>query len=302
MVSANSSPIAQVMSSDYERLLEGQDSAQADPFIRPGREVLKQFGMDRGVSVFLTSELPPYTGVGAIAGCTAALVWAIARLKDVKLSREQAAGIADGAEGNRSYLPCGGGEVHAQALGGLSMAEIDEGGTFAIPIQTSEAVLSALQSRLLFFFTGRAQPDVHIVEEVCRSADRNRAGVIQRLHEIKAAAIELRQLLVDGNLDGIGACLDRTWQATRGLGPDLTDPWVDQWYEMARSAGAAGGKVNGLGGAGFLLLYCEPDRQGRVTEVLESAALRRIPISLEKKGLDLLLDESALPAATAGMA
>ena len=76
----------------------------------------------------------------------------------------------------------------------------------------------------------------------------------------------------------------------------MTDPWVDQWYAMAVNAGASGGKVNGLGGPGFLLLYCQPDRQLRVTEALQSAGLRRVVVGFESSGVAVLLNESQTPA------
>jgi len=157
----------------------------------------------------------------------------------------------------------------------------------------------------MLFFTGRVQRDTQAINEASRAAEKNRAGVIEALHEIRMAAIDLRDLLRHGEIDAVGRCLDRTWQATRRMGPAMSDPWVDQWYGMALNAGATGGKLNGLGDAGFLLLYCEPDRHARVTESLQSAGLRRVGVHFEPTGVSLLLDDStariAAPArSTAG--
>jgi D-glycero-alpha-D-manno-heptose-7-phosphate kinase len=52
-------------------------------------------------------------------------------------------------------------------------------------------------------------------------------------------------------------------------------------YEVARRAGAIGGKVTGAGGGGFLLLYCPRDKQDEVRSVLK---LRELPFRFEQDG------------------
>jgi D-glycero-alpha-D-manno-heptose-7-phosphate kinase len=292
MVSETNSPRVEVASTDYGDLLDDNESSPADSFHRPALAILKEFGIDRGVSVFLTSELPPYTGVGAISGSAVALIWALAQLRRQPLTVAEAARLASLVEVERLGLPFGVSDAYAQALGGLTFVDVTEAGVSAAPIQVSEDLRLALEARLMLFFTGRVQRDTQGIREASRAAERNRAVVIEALHEIRTAAIDLRDLLRQGEIDGVGGCLDRTWQATRRMGQAMSDPWVDQWYEMAVNAGASGGKLNGLGDAGFLLLYCEHDRQQRVTEALQSAGLRRIGVRFESNGVTLLLDES----------
>ena len=267
-----------------------------DSYQRPAEAILKEFGIARHMSVFFTSELPPYTGVGTTSGSAVALVSALARLKGRTMTPVEAASLASSAEVNRPALSYKGADAYGQALGGLTVTEVTEGGVCATPISLPEDLSLALELRLMLFFTGRVQRDLHEIEEVGRAAERNRAGVIEALHEIKAAATDLRYRLEHGEIDSVGDCLDRTWRATRRLGPAMTDPWVDQWYAMAVNAGASGGKVNGLGGPGFLLLYCQPDRQLRVTEALQSAGLRRVVVGFESSGVAVLLNESQTPA------
>jgi galactokinase/mevalonate kinase-like predicted kinase len=291
MVSQTGRSAAQVVSSDYARLLD-EDAPHEDSFRRPAEALLREFGIDQGLSVFLTAELPPFSGVGAVNGSALALVWALAAVQGKDITPVEAARLAVATEANPFAMPCGGADLYGQALGGLTAAEVTEHGVCANAVALADEQLEALEEHLMLFFTGRLQRDLTAVEEVDRAAERNRAGVIEALHEIKAAAVDLRAQLHRGEIDGIGQCLDRTWRATRRLGPSMTDAWVDQWYAMASNAGASGGKINGFGASGFLVLYCEPDRQQKVTDTLESAGLRPIDVRLESTGVDLLLDES----------
>ena len=49
--------------------------------------------------------------------------------------------------------------------------------------------------------------------------------------------------------------------------------------------GALGGKLLGAGGGGFLLFYCEPDKQEQLRVALK---LRPFPFSFEKDGTSVI--------------
>src|SRR5205085_11566082 len=159
-----------------------------DSYHRPAQAILKAFGILREMSVFFTSELPPYTGVGATTGSSIALVWALARLQGRMMTPVEAASEAASAEPNRLALSYKGADAYGQALGGLTVTEVSEDGVCATPVQLVEDLRLALEMRLMLFFTGRIRRDLHEIEEVGRAAEKNRAGVIEALHEIKAAA------------------------------------------------------------------------------------------------------------------
>ena len=72
---------------------------------------------------------------------------------------------------------------------------------------------------------------------------------------------------------GIGA-LKRT------LASGISNPAIDEAYETAMANGALGGKLLGAGG-GFLLFYCEPDKQERLRVALRK---KEFPFSFEKDG------------------
>lgn len=293
MVSETTNSSTEVGSSDYDGLIDG--SAPAESFNGATEAILEQAGIDHGVSVFLTAELPPHTGIGAGTGSAIALIWALARMRGKPITATEAGRVAALVEAERLGLPFGVSDAYAQAVGGLTFVDIQESKVCASPIAISADLSLALQARLMLFYTGRTNRDTLSVGEASKAAERNRAGVIEALHEIRSVAIDLRDRLEGGEIDQVGPCLDRTWKATRRMGPAMSDPWVDQWYAMALNAGATGGKLNGLGYAGFLLLYCEPDRQASVTESLKSAGLRRIGVQFESTGVALIADDGTSP-------
>ena len=117
---------------------------------------------------------------------------------------------------------------------------------------------------------------------------------------IKSLAIALRNDLLRGEIDSLGDYLHQSWVAKRQLAAGITDPWIDQWYQAARDAGAKGGKIAGAGGGGFLLLYCERQFQEQVTEALRGQGLHRMDFRFETGGAMVIVNtllRKARPAA-----
>ena len=62
----------------------------------------------------------------------------------------------------------------------------------------------------------------------------------------------------------------------------LANPWIDRYYNLAREAGAIGGKICGAGAGGFLLFYVEPEKQDNVRNALRD--LRELNFNFESSG------------------
>src|SRR5439155_13550041 len=125
------------------------------------------------------------------------------------------------------------------------------------------------------------------------AAQQRDADVVTSLHSIKRMALRSVELLRAGDLAAFGALLDESWQAKKRLARGITNPKIDEWYEVARANGALGGKIAGAGGGGFLMLYCDEAQQEAVTAALEANGLARLDFHFEHGGAVVLMD--ALP-------
>ena len=258
----------------------------------PAPFVLERFRIRRGASVFLTSELPPYAGMGTYSAGTVALIRAALQFDgEEALNAEEIAELACDIEIQGMRMPIGKQDAYAVALGGLNYFEFDSDGVRQEPLQLVDPVRRGFEGRLMLFFTGRTQRTSDGLAEYKRSTERNRATVVSALHDIKTAATKLRRALELGDLDDVGPLLNHGWSASRQLGRGISDAWMEQWYAMARSAGADGGGTAGFGGTGFLFLYCLPERQRTVEEALGTAGLKRVDFRLVDEGVALVLDE-----------
>jgi len=83
--------------------------------------------------------------------------------------------------------------------------------------------------------------------------------------------------------------MDLHWQSKKRLAKGITNPQIDQWYDLAKRNGAIGGKISGAGGGGFLMLYCE-DGKARLRDAMRLAGLRELNFRFEFEGSKVVFD------------
>jgi D-glycero-alpha-D-manno-heptose-7-phosphate kinase len=97
----------------------------------------------------------------------------------------------------------------------------------------------------------------------------------------------MRDVLISGrDLCDFGRLLHETWQVKKGLESSISNTGIDDLYQRGMRAGALGGKLLGAGSGGFLLLFCEPQRQDAVRRVMTGA--KEIPFQFEPQGSKII--------------
>ena len=298
ILSQTDSDHIQVSSSDYQTFYRHSSSETLDfeGDLRLPKVIIEHFGIRAGMSVFLASQVPPGTGLGSSSTVAVALIKAMSVLCGAPMSRQEVGALACHIEIERLGMPIGKQDQYAAAFGGLNAIEFRPDGSVRVePIGLPPDLVIELERRLMLFFTGRSRSAAQILGEQKRSSERSQERVIDALHTIKESAIRLRRELERGEIGVVGTRLHESWVAKRQLASGITDPWIDGWYESARAAGAAGGKIAGAGGGGFLLLYCEPEYQDRVTKRLEAQGLSQMDFRFESGGAIVLTNTLLAP-------
>src|SRR5581483_11336441 len=93
------------------------------------------------------------------------------------------------------------------------------------------------------------------------------------------------------DLTGFGSLLDDAWQAKKQVSRRISNPRIDQLYDLARRNGALGGKITGAGGGGFLLLYCEPSCQERVRRAMENESIQEMAFTFDFHGAEVIVND-----------
>ena len=229
-------------------------------------------------------DLPARSGLGTSSTFAVGMLNAFCALKGKMMSKRQLAQEAIKVE--RDILKEHGGwqDQVAAAYGGLNRINFKDNDFSVHPIVIAPERKKELDSNLLLFYTGIQRFSSEIqADTFAKPVDKT-----QQLLDMLALVDEAERILTDKNtsLDEFGKLLDTTWKLKRGTGSKISNGGIDKLYETAIKAGALGGKLLGAGGGGFLLFYCEKEKQETLKTALEDLMI--VPFSFENEGAQIL--------------
>jgi len=254
--------------------------------------VLKKLDREIYVDLFLASEIPPGTGLGSSASVCVNVLKTLTNYLQVPLSKYDLAERAFDIARNVLQHRVGKQDEYAAAFGGLNFIEFQTDGTSCVqPLDPHPATMTELQNNLLLFFTGAAHHSWSILAEQERATAEQSQRPLGALHEIKDLAYRMRDQLRAGKLEAFGAMLHESWLAKKRISSKISNSHIDAIYDLAIKNGAAGGKITGAGGGGFLLLYCESPNHERVRQALTGKGLKEMTFSFDFQGAHVLVND-----------
>jgi D-glycero-alpha-D-manno-heptose-7-phosphate kinase len=254
--------------------------------------VLKDLGTDLAADLFLASEIPPGTGLGSSASVCVNLLKVLTTYLRSPLSKYDLAERAFRITRVGLGRHVGKQDEYAAAFGGLNYIRFNPDGTTQVePLQLDPAVVSALQSNLMLFFTGAAHHSWDILADQEESTRQPAGPAVQALHQVKEAAAMMKEALLCGDLEHFGHLLDDAWQAKKRVSQRISNPRIDGLYQTAREHGALGGKITGAGGGGFLLLYTEPACHNAVRAALQREGLQEMAFAFDGQGAQVIVND-----------
>jgi D-glycero-alpha-D-manno-heptose-7-phosphate kinase len=250
------------------------------------REALHMTGVRGGVEITTLADIPSAgSGLGSSSAVTVGLLQALFTYQGRQLTAEELADRACAIEIDRCRKPIGKQDQYAAAYGGVCDIHFGPGDRVVVDqLPLAPDVRRRVQDELLLFFTGITRSANTILgEQTANIGDR-----LVQLAQLRDLAGEAAAGLREGDVDALGAALNKSWAAKRELASGVSNSQIDEAVEAALEAGASGAKVTGAGGGGFLLVVCPLENQRRVRERL--AHMRELPIKIEPFGSRVILN------------
>jgi D-glycero-alpha-D-manno-heptose-7-phosphate kinase len=294
VISNGTTDALQVISSDF-RVFYRHDSGSemtTDGELGLAKAVLREFGHYEGLDLFLSSQVPPGTGLGSSGAVAVCMVAALAAWNGKPMSKTEIAEMACDIGINKMRLPSGKQDEYGSAIGGLNYITFTKDGTHISPVELPPDVMETLQRRVLLFYTGKSRNSGDILKKQSNASQEKDPATLERMHQIKALGLEMVTALRQCDLDAFGDLLHQSWLQKRGVVSDISNNIIDQAYAAARENGALGGKIAGAGGGGFMMIYCHEDKQAAVTQALQSLNLSRMDFRFDFNGPQILLHQA----------
>lgn len=253
------------------------------------REALKLMEIERGIDIVYSADLPLSSAGVGLASSSAMAVGVLNALyayRGLRVSTTELARKACEIEIDRLHNPIGVQDQYAVAHGGFNQYKFWGNGEVTIaPIVCTKKTIRELKDSLMLFYTGITRVSSDILQE-------QKQGIVEKqsvLDQMVEMTEDAYRLLERGDVQKWGAMLDVAWALKKSMASKITNPAIEQMYQSAKAAGAAGGKVLGAGGGGFLLLSVPVEKQQCVREALKDYKL--VPFDFEPEGSHIIFME-----------
>lgn len=249
------------------------------------REAMRMAGVSRGVEIAIMADIPSEgCGLGSSSSLTVGLLNAFYAFQGRQAPAEQLAAEASEIEVGILGRPMGKQDQYIAAYGGLRYFRFLPDERVEVEDLALPGASVAVAGQLLLHFTDQTRnADSILTEQNARTGD-NRAP----LDAIKALAERTREAILRGEYAEIGRVLQESWRLKKRLASGISNPRIDAMVETAMGGGAAGCKVSGAGGGGFLLTSCPPGTGEGVRQAM--SAYREMPFFIDRCGSKLIFN------------
>jgi D-glycero-alpha-D-manno-heptose-7-phosphate kinase len=252
------------------------------------REAIRMLGFRTPqIEITTLADIPAGTGLGSSGSFTTALLKALYAHRRRLLHPGELAALACEIEIDRLNEPIGKQDQYIAAYGGVTCFTFNaDDSVEARPLDMRMDSLFTLEDNLLLFFTGFSRSAASILIDQntrMKSGDQNMAA---NLHYVKDLGVQSHAALLKGDTKLFGELMHEHWDHKRRRSEGMSNPRIDEWYDLGRRNGAIGGKLVGAGGGGFLLFYSEDHR--RLRAAMAKAELEEVRFRFDFEGTKVL--------------
>ncbi len=251
---------------------------EIDPFFRlhweTYRLVCDRFlkGARPALKIYTSSDAPPGSGLGSSSTLVVAMLAALREFFLLPLGEFDLAQLAYHIERKICGQAGGKQDQYAAAFGGFNFIEFYASDRVVVnPLRIKRKVIDELECSLVLFFTGVSRDSSKIIQEQSQVLSTGSSSTgLNAMHLVKAEALEMKELLLKGDIWGLADSLKRGWIAKKQTASSISNSSIDSVVEGALERGARSGKVSGAGGGGFVMLLVDPLKKPNVIRYLDS--------------------------------
>ena len=230
------------------------------------REAFRMLGFRTPqIEITTLADIPAGTGLGSSGSFTTALLKALYAHRRRLLHPGELAELACEIEIDRLGEPIGKQDQYIAAYGGVTCFTFNpDDSVEARPLEAAAWTRCSISKTTCCCSSpaSRAAPD-----RSCRIRRRGPSRPTTRCSPTcttsRSWACAAARRSRAGRPRSFGELMHEHWEHKKRRSGGMSNPQIDEWYELGRKNGALGGKLVGAGGGGFLMFYSEEHRRLR---------------------------------------
>ncbi len=241
-----------------------------DEIVHPAvRETLKYLNVNSGVSVHHDGDIPARSGMGSSSSFTVGLLNTMYAIEGKRVSKEELTKEAIYVEQELIRENVGSQDQAFAAHGGFNLIEFPTSGEISVvPVIVKPSRLKHLENSLMLVFTGISRMASVVAGDKIKNIPNNKGYLAQ----MKNLVDDAYRIITtpNKNLCEFGELLNETWKLKKKLSNEVTNPQIEELYDIVIKNGGVGGKLCGAGGGGFMLFFVGPENKTKVIEALKN--------------------------------
>jgi D-glycero-alpha-D-manno-heptose-7-phosphate kinase len=205
------------------------------------RTALELHKMAPGIEIVSMADIPAGTGLGSSGSFTVGLLRALYAHRLQPVLTDELAEQACAIEIDHLKEPVGKQDQYIAAYGGVtSFAFHPDDRVDAARLEVSDDTLSELEEHLLLFFTGYSRAASQMLADQDRRSAEADEAMLANLDHTMALGDEIANARIAGDTAAFGELMHEHWEAKRARTSGMSNPDIDRYYAVARSAGRTG--------------------------------------------------------------
>jgi D-glycero-alpha-D-manno-heptose-7-phosphate kinase len=253
------------------------------------RETLKLFDISSPqLEITTLADIPSGTGLGSSGSFTTALLKVLYSHHKLHLYQKELAELACHIEIDILGEPIGKQDQYISAVGGITGMTFHKDDKVTVtPLSISTDTIFDLEDNLLLFFTGFSRSASEILKDQHQRSKKNDSDMLNNLHYVKELGYQSKKALESGNTKIFGEIMHEHWEHKKMRSGGMSNPKIDEWYELAMNNGAIGGKVVGAGGGGFLMFMAK--NKSKLRRTMKLSGLEEVRFRFDFEGTKVIM-------------
>jgi len=237
------------------------------------RYMITNYNGGRPIALELSTfcDAPPGSGLGSSSTLVVVMIRAFTELLNLPLDDYAIAELAFNIERVECGLQGGRQDQYAATFGGFNFMEFYADNRAVInSLRIKNWIICELEASLLLFYTGVSRESAKIIADQSNNVKTGSAVAVKAMHDLKKEALTMKESLLKGDFDGIVDSMRLGWESKKRSARTVSNPFIEEIYDAAITAGALAGKVSGAGGGGFMMFFVPPQNRMNVIRALEN--------------------------------
>lgn len=233
--------------------------------------MVQHFNGGRPIPLELSTfcDAPAGSGLGSSSTLVVVMIRAFAELLNLPLDDYTIAHLAYKIERVDCGLQGGRQDQYSATFGGFNFMEFyAEERAIINPLRVKNWIICELEASLVLFFTGVSRESAHIIADQSSNVKSGSVDALEAMHGIKREALVMKECLLRGDFAGLVESMRLGWENKKRSAKTVSNPHIDEIYDVAIRAGALAGKVSGAGGGGFMLFFVPTEKRMDVIRAL----------------------------------